>query len=79
MLAEVIRTIELFARVAFSKLVDVLEMANAILPVLLRDGDTTLAAPGSRELVPTVAARIGFAWLCRAVMESALIARQCRT
>lgn len=78
-LAEVVGTVELLARVALAKLVHVLEMTDPVLPVLVADANSGLGLPGSGKLIPAVPANVGFAGPCGAVVERPLIASQRRT
>lgn len=76
MLPKVVGAIKLFARVALAELVRVLKVADAVLPVQVRN--LPGVPPRSREFVPAVPARVGLARLGRAVVERALVARQRR-
>jgi hypothetical protein len=82
MLAKMIRAIKLFAAVAFPKLVNFLQVAYTLLPVLVTDvprrrGPRAAATPG--ELFPTVATGISLARSVCAVMERAIVPAQCGT
>lgn len=87
-LAEVVCTEELLARVALAELVHLLEVAYALLPVLVRRRTHRDASAGrSRSdgrpaavvVLAAVAARVGLARMGRALVECTVVALQGRT
>lgn len=79
-LAEVVGSVELFARVALAKLVHVLKMPDAVLPVGLAHASPPMvlaARPG--ELFAAVAANVGFPGPGGTVVECSFVSRQGRT
>ena len=81
-LAEMVGTIKLLARIAFSELVYLLEVLGPRLSILIRY-HTTLAlgagGSGACEFFATVPARIRLPGTCRAFVEGPLVACECRT
>ena len=75
-LAEVVGSVELLARVALAEFVHVLEMPDTVLPVLVAHANPALVLAGPGEFVPAVPANVGFVRPCGAVVERPLIARQ---
>jgi len=79
-LSKVICPVELLARVAFPKLVHVLQMMDPLFPIGLADRDpTTRGPPTTGKLVAAVAAGIGLSRSCCAIVECPLVRCQCRT
>ena len=78
-LSEMICSEKLLARVALSELVDVLEMADTLVPVLFRgmtDHRSARAASVAQEFVAAVAASIGLTRTTGALVKSSAIVRQ---
>jgi hypothetical protein len=79
MLAEVVCTEELLGRVALSKLVNLLQVSNACVPVLI---GSYLALPrrrgrsGTMEVFPTVPTSVSLAWVVGGLMKGPVIAGQ---
>lgn len=73
MLPKVVGPVELLAGIALAEFVDILEMANPLLPVLVGDAGVW---PVASKLLSAVSARVGFTRCCRAVVEGPLVARQ---
>lgn len=86
-LAEMVGAVELLVGVALSELVDFLEMSDAFLPILICsmsrnnpavEDAASWSATRSGEFQAAVAARVCFTWAGGGVVESAVIASQCR-
>jgi len=85
MLSEVIRSEELFGRVALSELVHLLQMPNAFIPVLFRSvpgrittvqGTSTRTTSRSCKLITAVAAGVSFTRSVSRIVESPIVSRQ---
>lgn len=78
-LAEVVGAVELLARVALAELVHALEVPHAVFPVLVARHRPVRALARPGELLAAVAAHVGLAGPCRALVERPLPAGQGRT
>lgn len=79
MLPEMVRPVELLRRIALPELVDVLEMPDALIPILLRRVSwrpAVLCLPAAHELLPAIPARIRLARPVGALVERAVVAGQ---
>lgn len=74
MLSEVIRTVKLFAGITFAEFMHLLQVSQPLVPVKFRWVPRPPDATGASEFLPTVAARVSFAWSARAIMKSPIIA-----
>lgn len=82
MLSEVIRSEELFGRVALSELVNFLQMPDALIPVLIRgvprcittvQGTCTRAATRAHKFIAAIAAGVSFAGSVSRIVESPIV------
>lgn len=74
MLSEVIRTIELLAGITFAEFMHLLQMSQPLIPVVFRRVPRTADTTATSEFLPTIAARVSFAWPVRAIMKCPVIA-----
>ena len=84
-LPEVIRSVKLLGRVALPKLVHVLQVSNALFPILFRgvpgrDAAAEAAAPdgvaGPGKLVPAVTTGVGLPGAAGRVVEGTVVSRE---
>jgi hypothetical protein len=82
MLSEVIRSEELFGRVALSELVNLLQMPDALIPVLVCgvpgrvttvQGTRTRAATRANKFIAAVAAGVSFTRSVSRIVESSIV------
>lgn len=73
MLPEMVSTEELLARVALPELVHLLQMAQSVVPVLLRRKACTASTTAACKLFAAVSARVSFTGAVCALVESFVV------